>query len=168
MCCSPGSPCFEWIKALGPSLVALVIGVIAAHITWTQKEVARSQKEVAQAKLKLDLFERRYNIFHQTWVSVSEVVQTGTREQNLGFGTPFNNYRPEAAFLFGKDIEAFIDELVHNWAELHALEAERDGQGPDRMMIIERMRKLRDWFFEQASKGVKDRFAPYLDFANWK
>jgi hypothetical protein len=169
MCCSPGSPCFEWINALGPSFVALVIGVIAARIAWTQKEVARSQKEVAQAKLKLDLFERRYKIFHRTWEILSAVVRDGTQEKRgrYGLATPFNNFLPEAAFLFGKEIEIYLNELVKHWTELGGLEAEKDDSA-DRVKNIARTTDLKNYFFEQASTGAKAEFGKYLDFANWK
>jgi len=161
-CCLSGSICFEMMKGVPAAFVTLIIGGIAAGITWRQYQVA-------QAKLQLDLFERRFGIFHKTWVAVSAVVQKGTREANLGFATPFNNYRPEASFLFGKDMEAYIDELIHNWNELHGLEGEKDDVvGADRLKNIQRASELRKWFFEQASTGVKARFSPYMDFADWK
>jgi hypothetical protein len=103
------------MKGLPAAFVALVIGCIAARITY-------NQFRVAEAKLKLDLFERRYNIFHETWKTLSEVVGKGTREKNYGFGTPFNNYIPEAKFLFGADIETYLNTLASKWAKLHGIE----------------------------------------------
>jgi hypothetical protein len=161
-CCVQGSICFEMMKGVPAAFVTLIIGGIAAAITYRQYKVA-------QAKLKLDLFERRFKIFHLTWVAVSDTVIRGTRDENHGLFTPFNNFRPEAAFLFGSDIEDYVDELAHNWNELHALEVEKDDvAGKDRNKNIARSSELKNWFFEQGSKGVKARFAPYLDFANWK
>jgi len=107
-------------------MLALVIGIVAAYIAFRQYRVAR-------AKLKLDLFEKRFIIFHQTWVILFETVRSGTREKNYGLGTPFNNFLPEAAFLFGKDVENYLNNATKKWTELHALEAESNGVGVDRV-----------------------------------
>jgi hypothetical protein len=91
-----------------------------------------------------------------------------TRENNYGLATPFNNFLPEAAFLFGKPIERYLDEASTKWSELRGLEAERDGEGTDSSASISKARELKDWFFEQASTGAKAQFGRYLDFENWK
>jgi hypothetical protein len=52
-CCVQGSIRFEIMKGVPAAFVALVIGLVATGIAWRQFKVA-------QAKLKLDLFERRY------------------------------------------------------------------------------------------------------------
>jgi hypothetical protein len=144
------------------AFVTLIIGGIAAGITWRQYKVA-------QAKLKLDLFERRYKIFHQVWEILSWTVRDGTREKNWGLATPFNNFLPEAAFLFGPEIGVFLDKCTKSWTELSGLQAEKDGiGGRDKQKNIERTSELTTWFFEQASTGCKEQFGKYLDFANWK
>jgi hypothetical protein len=152
---------FELVKGLPAAFVTLIIGAIAAGIAYRQYEVAK-------AKLKLDLFEKRYAIFHQTWEILSEAATKGARENNYGLATPFNNFLPEAAFLFGKPIERYLDEASTKWAELRALEAETDGAGIDRAANIAKASELQQWFFEQASKGAKAQFGRYLDFENWK
>ena len=161
--CSPGTNCFELVKVLSPAFVALVIGVIAARITY-------NQYLVAQAKLKLDLFERRFKVFQLTWNAALDTARRGARVQERDdLFTPFNSFIPEAAFLFGKDIEAYIHELASNWTALHKLETKdwesmhsTDSRSPPGLL------ELRVWFSEQANKGVKSRFSAYLDFANWK
>jgi hypothetical protein len=161
MCCGPGTICFEMMKGVPAAFVTLIIGAIAGAITWRQYKVA-------QAKLKLDLFERRYAIFHKVWEICSETFGHGASSVKfgeLGLSTPFTSFRPEAAFLFGKEIEAYIDELSKNWAQLRALEAL-----PLRVAAtnVQPTPSLQEYFLEQANGGVKDRFAPFLDFANWK
>jgi hypothetical protein len=160
-CCVQGTMCFEWMKGLPTVLVALVFGGIAAGITWRQYKVA-------QAKLKLDLFERRFKIFHQVWEIVSATFSQGAgqpRFSGVGLGTPFNNFRPEAAFLFGKGIVAYIDELGKKWGQYRAHEGLRDEEAAKN---ADQGKALQHYFFEQADHGVKDRFSPFLDFANWK
>jgi hypothetical protein len=72
MYCVQGTTCFEFFKLAPTALIALIV----AGITFGQWRVAR-------AKLKLDLFDRRYKIFHQTWAALSGTVMRGTREKNL-------------------------------------------------------------------------------------
>jgi hypothetical protein len=157
-CCVQGSICFEMMKGVPAGLVTLVIGSIAGFITWRQYKVAK-------AKLNLDLFERRFGIFMKVWTATAETFNQGPRHPmfaGYGFGSPYNELRPEAGFLFGKGMESYIDELTKNWVRyrellLNDLEADK-----------QETQALRDYFLQQGQTGVKDRFAPFLDFANWK
>jgi len=150
------------MKGVPAAFVTLIIGGIAAGITLRQYFVAK-------AKLKLDLFERRLAIFQKTWEILSEAVVKGTREKNWGLATPFNNFLPEAAFLFGPEISEYMNECSKNWTELNGLQAEKYADaGKDRQKNIERSTELTRWFLEQASAGCKTKFGVYLDFANWK
>ena len=47
---------FELLKGLPAAFVALVIGGVAAGVAWRQMRIA-------QAKLKLDLFDKRYRLY---------------------------------------------------------------------------------------------------------
>jgi hypothetical protein len=160
MSCSPGSLCFEMMKGVPAAFVTLIIGGIVAGITWRQYKVA-------QAKLKLDLFERRYAIFEKVWMITSNTFRHGCRatEKMMNMATPFNNFRPEAAFLFGREMEAYIDELARLWGALWAHEGLKEEES---VKNVDNAVKIQEWFGEQASHGVKDRFSRYLDFANWK
>jgi hypothetical protein len=151
-----------WTSDLLKGLPAGIVALIVAAISWRQYLVAR-------AKLKLDLFDRRYAIFQQTWEILSEVTMRGTREKSYGLATPFNNFLPQARFLFGKKIADYLDQASTNWNELHGLEGERaDVAGADRQNNIARTRKLKNWFFKEASDGCKQMFDEYLDFERWK
>jgi hypothetical protein len=170
MDCVLGSICFEMAKGVPAAFVTLIIGTIAGLITFRQYQVAR-------AKLKLDLFEKRITVFNKTWQDVVDTVMTrdiiGTNyTEEDDFPTPFSNYRPEAAFLFGKDIDAYMNELSSNWSELHNLEhptVDADQERPDADgKRLEKLGVLMDWFVDQASTRTKAKFSPYLDFANWK
>lgn len=142
------------------ALVALVIGAAAAFIAW-------NQYRVAHAKLSLDLFDKRFAIFEQTWKILSITSQRGTRESSFGLATPFNNFLPQARFLFGNEVSAYLDTASSNWSELFGLEGE-DMAADDRLKNIHRRTELRAWFFEEASRGCKRVFDPYLSFEEWK
>ena len=159
MNCTLGSICFEMAKGVPAAFVTLIIGCIAARITY-------NQFRVAQAKLKLDLFEKRFIIFQKVWQILSEVVSTGTKGRNYGLSTPFNNFMPEAQFLFGPEISDYLSVATKNWIELSGYESEQDDLS-SRAKNAARAAQLRGWFHDEAS-DVRNKFAPYLDFQNWK
>jgi hypothetical protein len=150
--CVQGTTCFEILKIIPTAAIALIVAAITLQ-----------QWRVAKAKLKLDLFDRRYKIFHQTWEILSEAATKGTREKNYGLSTPFNNYIPEAKFLFGKEVEAYLHKAVKNWADLHLYETEER-----QSTYAEKKSVVSGWFHDQADRGVKELFDPYLDFSKWK
>lgn len=158
MCCGP--VCVALVQSIPAALITLAIGIAGWFI-------ARHQAAVAEAKLKLDLFEKRYPIFLETWTIMSEVAQKGTREKNYGLGTPFNNFIPQARFLFGKEVEAYLSDAVKKWIDLNAFEAESDDPASAAQHAAQK-RELKNWFFEQSSTGLKALFAPYLDFEKWR
>ena len=161
MDCVQGSICFEMMKGVPAGLVTLVIGLFAGLITWRQYEVAK-------AKLKLDLFEKRYAIFRKILVILTDV---GTEENHERATPPFINYMPEAAFLFGKEIPEYLDELSGKWNQRHALQDDKvemvdsDGRKNENS---QKSKELDLWFYSQATWGVKEKFSKYLDFKNWK
>jgi hypothetical protein len=130
--------------------------------------IARHQTAVAEAKLKLDLFEKRYPIFLRAWKIMSRVVGKGTLEPNYGLGNPFSNFIPRARFLFGAEVEAYLRDAVKKWIDLHTIESELGGAGIRAADYAERRRELVDWFETQANTGVKALFGPYLDFDEWR
>lgn len=159
MCCGP--VCLALIPGIPAAIVALTVGIAGWFI-------ARHQAAVAAAKLKLDLFEKRYPIFEQTWEIMSEVVTKGTRVRNYGLSTPFNNFLPRARFLFGPEVEAYLSDAAKKWADLYGLEGEIGGAGVKAAEYAKQRRELLDWFTTQAMTGVKTLFGPYLDFQKWR
>lgn len=151
----------DLMKGAPTAIVALVIGLVAASIAYRQYRVAR-------AKLKLDLFDKRYDIFLDTWTILSGVVSNGVQPTG-GLSTPFNNLIPKAAFLFGPDVEEYLTKAVGQWSLLWAIRARTQGnanivQAAD----IQKLAELNRWFFEEATSGAKRLFGEYLDFRQWK
>jgi hypothetical protein len=159
--CINGSVCFELIKGIPTAAVALVVGIVGGLIAYRQAIIAK-------AKLKYDLFEKRYAIFLETWKILSEVVMKGTRETNYGLGNPFSNFIPQARFLFGRDVEAYLFQAVRKWADLNAIEGELGNAGPRAPGLAQRRYELSGWFHEQADSGAKALFGPYLNFEKWR
>lgn len=157
--CSSGTLCFELMKGIPAAFVALVIGAIAAWIVFHQYRVAR-------AKLKLDLFDKRYDVFLKTWGHLSEMIQKGPGPLAL---SDFDNQRPKAGFLFGSDIEEYLVEISRRRTILWTIDARTKASGnvmpPD---VINGHTEVTQWFVGEAQAGAKAKFSPYLDFSTWK
>ena len=100
---TPGSLVFELVKGVPAAFVALVIGLIAAGIAYRQSQIAH-------AKLKLDLFERRYELY----ALLRDYLSRGMEVPDSHNGPDvrrFNELRArfsdavsQAYFLFGREI----------------------------------------------------------------
>ena len=156
--CHSSSVCFELIKGMPAAFVTLVIGGIAAYIAWRQYQATR-------AKLKLDLFEKRYDLFEQTWGYFSEVLLNGPEVKGLFH--KYSNQLPKISFLFGKDVEAYVEEANSRRIELWKLKTPHPPQQERPANDVERILALETWFEQEAKTGVRRVFAPYLNFETW-
>jgi len=71
-------------------------------------------------------------------------------------------------FLFGPEVETYLSDAAGKWARLRGLESligEGEPRTPER---AEELGGLRGWFANQADTGVKELFAPYLNFEKWR
>jgi hypothetical protein len=158
-CFDNGSICFELLRGMPAAFVALVIGLIAAGITWRQYRVA-------QAKLKLDLFEKRYAIFKQTedWLASAMRASESSSDPLPNVSATFFG---EAMFLFDADIGAYIEEITTKWnalVEIPYVETDRRVNPT----LDNKEQALIQWFMLELSGGAKRKFAPYLSFSKWK
>ena len=162
-----GSLSFELVKGLPAVFVTLVIGAIAAYIAWRQFQVAAEQRRVAQAKLSLDLFQRRYEVFQHTWSMLSSMIQA--RPDQAKVEMDFNNARPHARFLFGAEIAECMADISRRRIDQQLIDATT--RQPGQLMRPEdTQRSLENttFFFNEASSGARDRFGRYLDFSEWR
>ena len=121
-------------KELGPVEVRLILGAITAYIAWRQYRVAHS-------KLSLDLFERRYKVFVHIWAICIDAVgqQKSYFMIYIARTTPFDEFWPQASFLFGADVNKFIEQTVAGWLTLSRLERQAE---KDPMILEERKEAL--------------------------
>ena len=156
--CGAGTLCFELMKGIPASFVALVIGGIAAWIALHQYRVART-------KLKLDLFDKRYDIFIKTWGHLSKMSQEKPGPIAL---SDFDNERPQAGFLFGQDIESYLSEISSQRIKLWTIREKIKASSGKIPTETNEETDLLNWFLHEGQSGAKQRFAPYLDFSQWK
>lgn len=149
-----GSLSFEMLKGLPAAVITLVIGTIAAYIAW-------QQWRVSQAKLNLDLFQRRLEIFELTWGALSRAhLHVRDPEKDL----QFSNRRPEARFLFGVEVADYMSEIVKKQITLDMLLKISQRSGADDQQIL----ALTQWFGDHAQENCKRVFGAYLDFSKWR
>lgn len=157
--CLPYLGYSEFLKMLLPAIIATAGVFITGMIAYRQYLVQR-------AKLNLDLFEQRYAIFEVTWGLLSS-TPNGEHRPSLTF--ELSNLIPKAVFLFGPKIEAYMRTASHNMSELkiiyQLIHNNNQIVPPEK---LERLAELEQWFYVEASVGVKSVFGEYLDFKNWK
>jgi len=130
------------------------------------KEIAAQAKEVANAKLNLDLFERRMAIFQYAWSVISYAAEGKPYDfAKLGI---LQNKLHEASFLFGKDIENYLLNLRLKAIEEQQLliRISKEGVYVDQSVRDEH-KKLKEWFLTE-SKEIRTPFLPYMSFDKWR
>ena len=162
--CTKDTLCFQFVQGIPAAVVALTVGIVGAFIAWRQYATAR-------AKLKLDLFTRRYDLFMAVWDHLSHIKQLGAevnqkhRSQYEAFKN-FRNNLPQSGFLFGKDIERYLEEIDEKQFDLWGLELKSEKEGLSQAEAAQRD-ALKKWFDHEA-RTAKNRFKPYLDLRKWK
>lgn len=142
--------CIQYIQAIGPTFVALVVGFVAATLTYWQWRTTND-------KLKIDLFDKRFSIYAATMKILSATVESGScsNEQIIEFMRNTKGIE----FLFDKEIESYSEEIREKLNELRT--GERAGPQAE-------ARKLKDYLEEQFKRGAREKFSPYLSFAHLK
>jgi hypothetical protein len=152
----------ELAKGLPAAVVALLIGGVAAAIAWRQARIAG-------AKLKLDLFDRRFALYIELRDFLGYASGEGLDSNDLGFLGRMRNTATSARFLFGSAIGADFDEAYLKAVQLRqayrALRA-TDFDDPGRQAAEAKVSDLLGWFADRL-KGQRARFAKYMDFENW-
>lgn len=137
------------------AITTAAVAILVAIITWRQWATNR-------ARLKHELFDRRYTIYEKIAAFLSEVLQAGRvpsgREQE------FLRETKGAFFVFDGDTEVknLVTEIYKHAVHLRALDAELEGlSGNNRTANIEKQREIKDWF-EVTLGSLEERFEKYL------
>jgi hypothetical protein len=148
----------ELIKGVPTALVALIVGLVAAGIALRQYRVAR-------AKLNLDLFEDRYAIFDV----ITNFLRDHREVANHEFDVAFRESISKAYFLFGPEIGEFMRTAwLNSTALVRARLKLENARGAPRELDAEREVAELESYFVNQSVLLRRRFAPYMDFAEWR
>ena len=126
-----------------------------------------AQWRVSRNKLRLDLFDRRWQIY----AAISKFVDAVNNDaDHVGsYLNDFNAGTSNAEFLFDSDIANYIKQIRTRAVDMRTAQTlfEKQSDGDERTRNIEKFEADRLWLIEQ-SKAMSKTFAPYLGFANIK
>ncbi|MBI2713359.1 MAG: hypothetical protein HYX37_02750 [Rhizobiales bacterium] len=146
------------LQALGPTFVTLVVGAIAALLTYWQFKTARD-------KLRLDLFEKRFKVYSAYFRTHAAVLGHWPNRNDVV--AEFAALKGEARFLFDAPASDFIDAAVLEFAGLTShqdmqREMRRDGQHDEQLgrTIISLLERI-----EARERIANETFEKYLSFS---
>lgn len=137
------------------AITTAAVAVLVAIITWRQWVTNR-------ARLKHELFERRYLVYEKIAGFLAEVLQAG--RVPTGREHEFLRETKRAYFVFDcdTDVKNLVTEIYQHAVHLHALDAELVGiSGNDRTANIAKQREIKSWF-EVTLGSLEERFEKYL------
>ncbi|WP_321927586.1 hypothetical protein [Paraburkholderia guartelaensis] len=151
------NPQSTWLTVVqvGAAALSPVIAVVGGWIAWQQVRINRN-------KLKLDRFDRRFEIYEAAMSFVASIVTHGSvREEWRG---EFQLKSRGALFLVSKEIDQYVEELLKMSNRLVYLtiqlqtplltDAKREELGSE-------LTNVHAWFHDQW-KIIPEKFAPYL------
>lgn len=155
--------------------VATIIAAIAAlsvtaYFAWHQKKIANEQADIARNKLRLDLYDRRFEIFSSIFAFYEAMISwTGTPQQQEARDRFFRAYQ-ESGFLFTKEsgIEALLKTLNDAGLQVIGFKENSEHYKSVLALMIEQFEKTTDIqtrVFEDGLAKLKAAIHPYLDFS---
>ena len=142
---------------------AIAVGVfIVAFLQWkTLKKQSVHEVFVNSEKLKHDLFEKRYFVFSAIHEAL-KVVLYNPREFSSEALYKFRNDILDAPFLFGTDINTYIDRLYNELADM--VHKQRYPESSENPANDDRVRTDS---FNKGIQSLHDIFSPYMKFELW-
>ena len=138
--------------------IEVVIAAIVAYIAWQQHKTNRD-------KLRLNLYNKRYEVFYSLMVLLSRISQ----QLNIKLEQidEFSRATKEAVFLFDEGIETYLETIRKKALDLWATKTELEGlpKGDARSAKARAITKLSGWFRKQHDVAI-DKFGKYLKFKN--
>lgn len=122
------------------ALLTPVVAIVGSYIAWRQSRTA-------QNKLKLDLFEKRFAVYHKARTMLGEVMTKG-KLSDVGLYEYGAGVR-EAKWIMDDDVANYLGEELWNKAvQLQTYDAELDGLpvGDKRTQLVHQRAELKKWF----------------------
>ena len=145
--------------ATATTIITTLVAVLVALITWSQWATNR-------ARLRHELFDRRYEVYEQIAAFIAEILTSGRVPQGEPEG--FRHRTKTAYFLFAcdNDIKVLITEISKKAADLQEGEATLESLSEEeRQKNLEAQRAVKDWL-KQTLDSLETRFEKYLKLTN--
>ena len=158
----------ETAVAAFQALSLTIIGLMTWWVAHQQKRINRQQLDVNEYRIRLDLYDRRWAVYEATERFMEQVIRNLSPE--FEDFSEFSRSTLHAKYLFGNDVNTYMEELRARAASLRKWSQEYDQQvkgSPtphDHNEVVKGRLKEQKWFAEQWESGeVAKRFAAYLD-----
>jgi hypothetical protein len=143
----------QWIQALAPTLIAIVALVVTAWIQIGQANVVRT-------KLKLDLFNERFEIFKV----IDEINRAAIEAKGDNWTGEFISKMRQATermhrfrLLLPTRIGSQVDEIVNHWHDFSTLRAEGEGLEKPSSEWSQNLKKRREVWEQIGEKNQRLR-----------
>lgn len=136
--------------------IGVVIAAIVAYIAWQQHKTNRD-------KLRLDLYNKRYEVFSSLKILLAHILQQGSIK--LEQVNEFTRATREAVFLFDEDIETYLETVRIKALDLWEAKETMEPLpvGGERSAKAREITELCGWLCNQ-NKVAIDKFGKYLKF----
>ncbi|MGH6913278.1 MAG: hypothetical protein ACREH3_06180, partial [Geminicoccales bacterium] len=116
-------------------------------------------------QMRHELFERRFEIYKKVQVFLSQIMQKGGVD--LEFIPEFYDAMQKARFLFGEDVNKYLEEIKqHAFAERDAdakMHEIKDNRSERSKYASKKSEELK-WLCDQIGQ-LHDKFGPYMNFS---
>lgn len=142
----------DWIDLL----TALLTPVVALAAIW----IASRQSKINRNRLKLELFDRRFEVYSKVAAFLSQIMIDGKVQD--GAEMEFLRDTKTASVLFDDTIKELISEIYKKAIRLQTYGTELDAlHGDSRVDNLENQTEIKIWM-SGTLLNLEDRFKPYL------
>ena len=138
----------NWVDVLSALLTPTIAiaGIAIGCLQW----------RINQKRLQNELFNRRIDIYEKITSYIANILTRGSVEN--GADTQFLRNTKQAVFVFGKDIEEFVNEIYEKSLDLNLVNAQVQ---PIQDEYLNKQREIKKWFENELNNAQK-RFIKYL------
>jgi hypothetical protein len=149
-----------------PGIVSVLIAGIVAVVGLQQWLLARQQHLLAREKFKLDLFDKRFAVYKSAQQNIVKAIKA--QQVRMEEAVRFGHDAQDAVFLFGPEIEKYLEMVYVKIADLSAVQSKYAQQPTpqEHKEIKEQEKKLVGELTSELRK-LSDVFGPYLKFKVW-
>ena len=149
--------------------IQILQGLLTPFIACIAVYIAYQQHKTARYRLRLDLYNKRFNVFNSTKSLLGKIARNGnvTNEELLDFLRSTD----EAIFLFKQDISDYLRELYEKGSTLQRFEKRINGSDfskievKEKEKILDKRGEIFSWLTKQF-KVCQQKFGEYLNFEN--
>jgi hypothetical protein len=160
ICSAPSAISTKLIEGIPAGIVALIVAGVASLIAFNQFRVAK-------AKLNLDLFEKRMEVFN----AVVELLKACAMQAPVNDKVlrEYMSKMASAKFLYGDSVYEYMHVVAKKNFEMVALIVVRSKVEGDIIRSAEHadVMECQSWFLDQFGEHQK-LFEPFLSFSEWR